>query len=384
MMDEADHSEFQAFLTGLKAQAVECHVQPRVFDALIQGIGPLPEVLVKQLGQAEFTLSLRDYLARVLPDSRIRKGRVMVGKWRDLLNQIEATHGVEAEFITAIWGVESDFGRQPGETPTLPALATLAWKGRRGGFFAGELIAAMKIVQNLQARPDQMRGSWAGAMGHGQFMPSSYLEYAVDHDGDRRADIWDDNPTDSLASIANYLAGNGWQKGQPWGLEVHPPEGFDYGLTGLDQPRPLADWTALGVTLSDGALPADYGPASVVLPAGIAGPAFMVFQNFHVLMRYNNAMAYALAVGLLADRIANRSARLDTWPDEPPLSCEEVQELQAALNAAGHGAGAADGLMGPDTTTAIRTYQAANDLPADGYPDLMLLRHLKARQAPQG
>lgn len=376
MMGNREHSEFQVFLNTFRTRALAQQINRETLDACLHDLTPLPEVLERQSGQAEFALSLHDYMARLLTGARIRQGRAALNSRRAMFNRIAADTGVEAGIIAAIWGVESNFGHQRGTYPVIEALATLAWRGRRNGFFEAELIAALKLVQDGHVAPANMRGSWAGAMGHGQFMPSSARDFAIDYDGDGRADIWHDDPVDGLASIGNYLARHGWQAGAPWGLEASLPKGFDLSKSGADQPRATAAWQALGITLADGRPPPDHGLATLLLPAGINGPAFLTYGNFRVLLRYNNAHAYALAIGSLSDLISGGKAPHIPWPVEHPLTQDELRALQVALSAAGFNPGSHDGLSGPDTTRALRAYQQAHNLPADGHPSKDLLIHL--------
>ncbi len=379
MVHQSEIDDVHTYLVGLRARALALQISPLVFDRALKGVKPLPEVLDAQKAQAEFSLSSRAYMGRVIPASRIRNGRLSYKKQRALLNRIEAEFGVEVEVVTAIWGIESDFGRQLGNYPVIAALTTLGWKGRRADFFEDELIAILTIAGQGQINVTDVCGSWAGAMGHGQFMPSSYLSHAVDYDADGRADIWHEDPADGLASIANYLVTHGWQQGAPWGVKATLPEGFDYAQTGLGNSRKLAEWLALGVVQSDGNTPADYGPASVLLPVGASGPAFLTFNNFGVLLRYNNAIFYALAVALLSEQIAGAKPPKIIWPDEKPLTRAEMTEFQILLGVSGYEAGAIDGLIGPDTTRAIRAYQMEAGLPADGFPDPAQFKALQAR-----
>ncbi|RME17177.1 MAG: lytic murein transglycosylase [Alphaproteobacteria bacterium] len=341
-----------------------------------------PDVLERQAGQTEFTRPIWDYLDITASEDRIRKGRRALREHRALFNALEARFGVESEVVAAIWGIETGYGTIRGDVPVLSALATLAWRGRRAAYFETEFIAALRLVQTGKMRLEEMNGSWAGALGHGQFMPSSILEFAVDFDGDRRLGLCDDDPTDGLASIANYLAKHAWKPGQPWGLEVRLPEGFDLGLTGRDHVAPASVWAKTGVTAADGTALPDYGHGSILLPAGARGPALLVLQNFHVLTSYNRADAYAIAVGHLADRLAGGKPFRQPWPtDEPVLNRAEILELQQRLTRAGFDTFGADGLIGRRTRRALRGWQAARGLPADSHPSAGALAALRAEQA---
>lgn len=379
MKKRANYSEFEAFIGDFRPRVLAAGISAHVFEDAFENVTALPIILTAQNNQAEFSLSLQAYFARVIPKLRVRTGRENIRKYRDVFNRIEAQLGVGAEIIAAIWGIETDYGRQRGTHSVIASLATLAWAGRRASFFEAELLHALAILQGGHVQAKNMVGSWAGAMGHGQFLPSSFLAHAVDFDGDGRADIWHDDPTDALASIAHYLTQNGWQDGASWGVEIVLPPNFAYAATGLHVTQTVAAWLAQGITLKSGGHPADYGPASVLLPTGATGPAFLVFNNFKVLMSYNNAVPYALAAGMLADQIGGaRAPHIDMWPDTPPLVRADFAILQTALTAAGYDAGAADGLQGPDTARAIRAYQKAHGLAADGFASADLLTKLQA------
>ena len=260
--------------------------------------------------------------------------------------------------------------------PVVPALATLAYEGRRGSFFESQLVAALRILQNGDVTPAAMTGSWAGAMGHTQFIPTSYLAYAVDFDGDGRRDIWSDDPTDALATTAAYLSRSGWRHGQPWGVEVRLPEGFT-GPLGRGTTRPASSWEAAGVRDMDGRVVGDHGPASIVAPMGRAGPAFMVFPNFAVIGRYNNAENYMLGIGHLSDRLAGGPAiRAGFPPDVHGMTIEDRKALQRGLAAQGYDVGAPDGVIGAKTTDAIAAWQARAGLPVTGEPSLQVLAAL--------
>lgn len=337
-----------------------------------------PDVLDRQSTQKEFTLAIWEYLEIAVSEERVRHGRQEMRRNRDLLNRIEAMFGVEPEVVAAIWGLETGFGVIRGDVPVFSALATLAYRGRRANFFEEELTAALRIVQTRGCPPAQLVGSWAGAIGHCQFMPSAILDFAVDLDGDNVPNICDDDPTDALASIANYLKKHKWKTGQPWGFEVCLPEGFDYALTGTDQSRTSREWNKLGVRTPDGGQIPDYGPGSIFLPAGARGLAFMVFRNFHVITRYNKSESYALAVGCLSDRILGAKSLLGRWPtDDRVLSQDDVAEVQFLLTKAGFDTRGIDGMRGPNTRIAVRKFQLAHGLVADGHLTDDLLRKLR-------
>jgi peptidoglycan lytic transglycosylase B len=285
---------------------------------------------------------------------------------------------VEKQVVVAIWGLESAYGTFRGKTRIVGAMASLAYDGRRGAFFEEQLIAALNILQSGDTTLANMTGSWAGAMGHTQFMPTSFQQFAVDFNGDGRRDIWSDDPGDALASTAAYLAAHGWVKGQPWGVEVTLPEGFDYLLANRKITKSPADWARLGVRGLDGRKVANYGKGSVLLPAGAKGPAFMIFKNFEVLEAYNTADAYVIGVGYLADRIVGGATIQGSWPlQDRALSYDERIELQQRLTRAGFDTVKIDAKIGPLTIAAVRAYQVANGLVPDGYASLDLLKRLR-------
>jgi membrane-bound lytic murein transglycosylase B len=311
-------------------------------------------------------------------DDRIAHGQKALKRQADVVQKIEAAYGVDAEVVAAIWGLESAYGAVRGDLPTLHALATLAYDGRRGAFFEAELIAALRIVELGDATAQTLRGSWAGAMGHTQFMPSSWHAFAVDFTQDGKRDIWGDDPTDALASTAAYLAGKGWVKGAPWGAEVTLPSSFDYDLTTERVKKPVAEWQTLGVRLQGGGDLPDHGLASILLPGGHRGAAFLIFQNFHVIETYNTADAYVIAVGHLADRLKGGAPFVAPWPrDERALSFDERVSLQKKLTAAGFDTGGIDAKMGPKTVAAIKGFQKARGLVPDGFPSLSVLTALQ-------
>ena len=365
------------WLSTFKDRALAAGISSATLDAL-KGAEYLPKVVRNDRHQNEFTKTIWEYLDTAVSQDRIAHGLKALKSYGETLSRIEATYGVDAEIVAAIWGLESAYGAVRGDIPTLHALATLAYDGRRGAFFEGELIAALKILQLGDATPATLRGSWAGAMGHTQFMPSSWHAFAVDFTADGKRDIWDDDPTDALASTAAYLAGKGWVKGAPWGAEITLPPGFNYDLTTERVKIPVADWQAMGVRLADGGDLPDHGPASVLLPGGHRGAAFLIFQNFHVIETYNTADAYVIAVGHLADRLRGAGPILTPWPrDERALSFEERVALQKRLTSAGFDTGGVDAKMGPKTVAAIKTFQKARGMVPDGFPSLSVLQALQ-------
>ena len=337
----------------------------------------LPQVVERDRSQAEFTRSVWDYLDRTVSPGRIAAGQLKLEQVRAQAEAASAQYGVPSPILVAIWGMESNYGSNYGDLSVIDALATLGFDGRRERWARAELLAAMKILQNGDIRREQMIGSWAGAMGQTQFLPSNFLAYAVDADGDGRRDIWG-SMADVLASTANFLAGSGWQAREPWGLEVRLPSGFDVGRADTRLRQSSARWVAEGVQSMNGMALPDMLDATLMLPAGARGPAFLVGANFRTILRYNNSTSYALAVGLLAQQLASGPGVLASWPrDLEPLTRAQLQDLQSALNRRGFDSGTPDGLIGPATRAGIRAYQRSTGLPADGYPTPDLLQDLQ-------
>ncbi len=294
---------FPEWLADFRREAAGKGVSEPTLERALAHVQPIPRVLELDRQQPEVTITFQQYIERVINDRRVETARRLLREHRSLLDQVSRRFRVQPRFIVALWGIETDFGRFSGNFPVIPALATLAYDGRRSNFFRNELLQALKIVEAGYATPEQMRGSWAGAMGQSQFMPSSFLKYAVDYESSGRRNIWTSLP-DVFASIANYLKENGWQGDQTWGRPVLVPASVDPGLLGLGVSKPLSEWQTLGLKRPDGGpLPARDLPASVVLPGGADGPAFLVYANYRSIMRYNPSFFYATAVGQLADRI---------------------------------------------------------------------------------
>lgn len=377
-MKAVPNAGWDAWVAAYKPRAAARGISQSTLDRAFAGAGYLPGVIERDRKQTEFTRSLEDYLAIAASDTNVTNGKAMLNRHRATLANIEATYGVEAEVVTAIWGVESKYGARRGNVPIISALSTLAYDGRRGEFFESQLTAALRILQNGDTTPANMTGSWAGAMGHTQFIPTSYLAYAVDFTGDGRRDIWADDPTDALASAAAYLKRSGWRTGQPWGVEVKLPQGFNTGQTGRGTKRSPADWAALGVRDMNGNVVPNHGAASILIPAGPSGPAFMVFQNFTVITRYNNAEKYVIGVGHLSDRIAGGPPiRGNFPPDAKGMTINDRRELQKRLTAAGFDTEGTDGVIGPKTRQAISEYQRSAGLTVTGEPSLELLNRLR-------
>lgn len=369
---------FEQWVQGFAQRARAAGISDATVQRAFRGVRYNSDVIEKDRNQSEFVKPIWEYLDRAVSDKRIENGRDALRQHRRLLDRIEATYGVEREVVVAVWGLESSYGQNRGDIPVIEALATLAYDGRRGRFFEAQLIDALRIVQSGDVRPGNFTGSWAGAMGHTQFIPSSYQAFAVDFDGDGRRDIWSDDPGDALASTAAYLAKSGWQTGRPWGLEVALPAGFDFALTGENEQRSVADWQALGVRTAEGRALPDHGAASILMPAGARGAAFLIFRNFRAIERYNAADAYVIAIGHLSDRLRGGPPIRADWPrGDRALTSAERQELQERLTRAGHDTGGVDGKVGPKTLAAVRSFQRSVGLVADGYPSLDLLRRLR-------
>ncbi|SNR40883.1 lytic murein transglycosylase [Paracoccus sediminis] len=370
-----DEAGLQRFVQSFRSRAVASGVSPATYDRAMRIARYNPEVIRLDRKQAEFSRPVWLYLDSAVSDVRITTGRQKAAQLSGVLSQIEARYGVPREIVLAVWGMESNFGANRGKMQIIPSLATLAYDGRRGEMFQNQLIAALRILQAGDTDPEHMLGSWAGAMGHTQFMPNSYLDYAVDFTGDGRRDIWSEDPTDSLASTANYLRRNGWVPGQPWGAEVQLPSGFNMGLIGKGTRR--SDWSAQGVRrMGGGALPG--GNGSIIMPAGANGPAFLILDNFRSILRYNNSDNYALGVAFLGERIAGRPGIQGSWPrNDRALSTSERQEIQQRLRAKGFYQGEIDGLFGSATMESVAAYQRSIGVTPDGYPTSILLGQLR-------
>ncbi len=371
-------SAFDTWRQGFRATALAQGIDPRLFDTAFAGVTPNEDVIGYDRFQPEFSKPIWEYLDSAVSQNRIREGRRNHRQLRRLLRQIEARYKVDSEVVTAIWGLESNFGQNRGSIYTIEALATLAFDGRRARYGRTQLIAALKILQAGHVAQGDMLGSWAGAMGHTQFIPTSFLALAVDYDGDGKRNIWADDPADALASTANYLQQNGWVQGQPWGVEVVLPEGFDYALADINNRQSARFWRRLGVTRADGGALPTYSEASLLLPAGAGNPVFAVYKNFRVIQRYNNSVSYAMSVGHLADRIAGGGPFITPWArDAAGFSREEIVELQTLLTAKGFSTGGTDGVAGAKTRTAIIAYQRSLGIEADGFPSAALLTRLR-------
>lgn len=339
----APNVAYDAWVMSFRSRAEAQGISRSTLAEAFQGAGYLPGVVTRDRNQTETSRSLEDYLSIAVSDERVQKGRAAFARHRGTLNELQSRYGVDAEIITAVWGLESFYGERRGEVPVISATSTLAFDGRRGAFFEQQLIAALKILQNGDIPASRMTGSWAGAMGHTQFIPTSYLQFAVDHTGDGRRDIWSEDPTDSLASTAAYLQRNGWTPGLRWGGEV-----------------------------------GGGGPTGAVIQPQAGGPQFNTTANFRVIKRYNNSDAYAIGVGHLADRIGGDGPlRASFPPDSNGLTKADRISLQQRLTALGFDTQGTDGVIGRNTESAIRAYQSARGLPVTGTPSPALLQSLR-------
>lgn len=366
------------WVRGFRGRALKQGIHATTFDRAFRGVRYNADVIKRDRNQSEFTKTIWEYLDTAASDTRIKNGRAALRKHRRKLEAIEAKYGVEKEVVVAVWGLESAYGSYRGDTPIIEALATLAYDGRRGRFFEKQLIAALKILQNGDTTARKMKGSWAGAMGHTQFIPTSYLAYAVDFTGDGKRDIWGEDPSDALASTAAYLKRSGWKKGQPWGVEVKLPRGFNYALANRKITKMPSEWAKMGIKDMNGRPVRDYGSASVLLPGGARGAAFLIFRNFAAIERYNTADAYVIGVGHLSDRLAGGEEIQGKWPrGDRALTFKERKELQRRLTRAGFDTVKIDGKIGPLTIEAVRAYQRSIGMEPDGYPSLMILKKLR-------
>ena len=377
VVNSAD-TPFEAWMRDYIDRAIRAGAPADVVHREFDGLTPDPKITDLDGRQSEFSKPLGSYVKGVVTEDRIEKGRLKL-ETLTWLPEVEQRFGVPREILLSIWSVETGFGAIQGDFDVLRSLATLAAAGRRRDWAEGELNAVIKIIATGQASRAQLRGSWAGAMGQTQFEPSTYLQYAVDGDGDGRRDIWT-SAEDALASTANLLIHYGWKPGQRWDCEVVLPAGFDYGLAEGPSQTPI-DWAELGAVKADGGswAGADAAtPAQLILPAGAYGPAFLIFPNHMAIRKYNNSTAYALSVGLLAERIAGAGPLHTPWPYEVPLSKTDRIDAQTALAKLGFDPGSLDGVIGAATRVGLRAWQKARGLPADGYLSPSVLQRLRA------
>ncbi|UJJ30905.1 lytic murein transglycosylase [Halopseudomonas maritima] len=373
---------FSAWQADFRREALSKGIDADLFDRAFSGVTPDPDVIRADRSQPEFSRPVWAYLDGALSNLRVAGGKRRLRDEATTFDAIEQRYGVDRHILTAIWGLESNFGQNMGSREVIRSLATLAHEGRRPAFAHDQLLAALDILQHRDIEPRAMLGSWAGAMGQTQFIPTTYNQYAVDFDGNGRRDIWNSS-ADALASAAHYLKASGWQSGQRWGQEVRLGASFDYALADPSVKKSVSEWQALGVrpAVADSfAAELTDKQASILLPAGYRGPAFLLLHNFSTIMRYNNSTSYALAIGLLSDRFQGNGQIQGQWPTEDrPLSRSERLELQRLLTQRGLEPGGIDGIIGANTRNAIRRFQQQRGVPADGYASAALLEQLRAR-----
>ena len=381
-------SSFQGCLANLRSQAIASGVSGSTYDRYTQNLSPDYSVIDKLNYQPEFSTPIWDYLSGLVDNERVQAGQQKLAQHRVVLNRVEQTYGVPAETVVAVWGVESNYGDISGKYPLLQALGTLSCEGRRQSYFRGEFFATMRILQRGDLTQDQLYGSWAGAFGHTQFMPSTYERLAVDFDGDGRRDLVS-STTDALASTANFLKRAGWQTGMPWGFEVKIPQGVSIAGESRRNKRSLNSWIAQGVTRTDGTALIQGNlsgstPAGLITPAGANGPAFLVFKNFDAIYSYNAAESYGLAIAHLSDRLRGGTPFLTAWPtDDAGTSRAERREIQQFLIQRGYDIGVVDGLIGDKSRQAIQKEQSRLGLNPTGRAGQQIFRAFRQEQAKQ-
>jgi len=376
----AQDAEFAQCLSGLQHRARSEQLSTHVVDDVLANLKQQMRVLELDRSQPEFTQTFADYFQQRVTAERIERGQELLDQHQAFLTDLTRKYGVPGRYLVAFWGLETNFGSYLGKMPTLDSLATLACDERRSEFFTNELMHALALLERESLTPEEMRGSWAGAMGHTQFMPSAYRLHAIDGDGDGHVNLWR-SERDALASGANFLLNLGWQKGQRWGREVLLPDDFPYVKTGLNNSQPVTYWRGLGVSFANGnPIPDIDMQASVLVPAGHSGPAFLVYPNFDVILRWNRSEYYALAVGVLADRLIGAGPLVRSpSSDETALSRNAIENMQRELKDLGFDAGEIDGVLGSMTQSALREFQASTGMIADGYPDRETLCALSAK-----
>jgi membrane-bound lytic murein transglycosylase B len=370
---DASDARFQRFVQGLWPAAKARGISRATFEEAFRGVEPDPKIIALTKKQSEFVRPVWDYINGAISAQRLDRGRQMAAEWTRTLDAVERAYGVPRSVVLGVWGMETNFGSFTGSIYVVRALATLAYTGYRGGFFKEELLTALQVLEENHIDRTKMLGSWAGAMGQTQFMPSSFVKYAVDGNRDGVRDIWASVP-DALASTANYLRQHGWEPGLPWGFEVKIPQGFDF----RHLRQGFAGWQQLGLRRMDGKAMPRTGEATLFLPGGANGPAFLVTANYDVIKAYNSSDAYAMGVAHLGDRVLGGLPIQGVWPkDEPMLDKDQRQELQKRLAGLGFYQGETDGKFGSRTREAVRNFQLRRGLTPDGYADLAVLRELR-------
>ena len=374
-------ADFKACVKSLRSEAAAKGITAQTFDKAMAGIEPDKGVIDSMGNQPEFTTPIWDYLAALVDEQRVTDGKAKLAELAKVLAGVEQKFGVGRHTLIALWGVETDFGRNMGKRPLVRSLATVSCFGERQKYFRAELMATLRILQSGDVPPEHLAGSWSGAFGHTQFMPTTFLRLAVDFDGDGRRDIVGSIP-DALASSANYLKDAGWASGQPWGYEVRLPAKYS-GPSGRRDRRALAQWNKLGIRQLDGTALTGPDRAALILPAGAGGPAFIVFQNYDAIFSYNAAESYAIAIAHLSDRLRGGGPIKAAWPtDDPGLSRAERREVQQLLVERGYDIGEPDGIIGQRTRDAIKAFQASAGLPTDGRAGGRVFNALKAGAKP--
>ena len=373
-----EEQAFQQWLTEFKQQARQAGISEQTINQAFKGVRLRQKVLESDRKQPEFTRTFYQYFNSAVSKNRVEVGKQKYRKHQALLNEVTQKYGVPSHIITSFWGMETNYGRFTGNLPIIASLATLAYDPRRTTFFSKQLMAALTIIDQGHVQIEQMKGSWAGAMGQVQFMPTNYLKYAVDGDGDGKINLWDSLP-DAFHSAGSFLQHLGWNSEQTWGEEISLPKGFNYALADNKTKRSIKAWQALGITQTNGQ-PLSTNPeqsAKLILPSDHRGPAFLVYDNFQVIKRWNNSNNYALAVGHLSNRILGNPPLSKKQPkDDKGMSREQMQQLQSALNQLGYNAGKPDGIAGSKTRKALRAFQVTHNLPADGAPSYRMLQLL--------
>ncbi|PCI75663.1 MAG: lytic transglycosylase [SAR86 cluster bacterium] len=374
----SQEQSFSDWVAELRSEAAALGISAATLEALDDLEAPLPRVLELDSSQPEFVQTFTRYLGLRVTDRQVERGQQLLRQHGALLEEVRRRYGVQPQYLVAFWAIETNFGSNTGGFSVLQALATLAYDPRRAEFFRSQMLTALQIIDDGHISADSMSGSWAGAMGQLQFMPSVFSQYAVDGDGDGRIDIWNSLP-DVFNSAANFLSKSGWKGDERWGREILLPADFNFALAGTNSRKSLYDWRDIGLLQTSGApIPVADMQASVVIPAGAQGPAFLAYDNFRVTRVYNPPIFYALTVGHLADRFAG-GAPIQRMPEnEQAMSIDQVQELQELLNGFGFDSGEPDGRVGSRTRSAIRAYQEQQGLPMDSYASISLLEALRS------
>ncbi|MCS5586603.1 MAG: lytic murein transglycosylase [Gammaproteobacteria bacterium] len=368
---------FESFLADIRTQAISQGISTTTLDQAFHGLTPNPKVIKFDQSQAEFSQNFWRYLGSRVSPYRLKNGKKLLQEHQATFQYNYQKYGVPPHIIVAFWGLETNYGNNTGNLSLVRSLATLSFDERRSVFFTEQLLTLLKLIDDNKIQADA-QGSWAGAMGNVQFMPTNVAAYGIDADGDGKIDLWD-NKADIFASAANFLQKIGWHRGERWGREVTIPQNFDYQLANLNTKKTVNEWQALGVrTATSENLPSSTMKASLILPMGYNGPAFLAYRNFRAILRWNHSILYALSVGHLSDRLAGTHALFAKPITEPSLSRDDIKFIQTSLNQLGFDTGEPDGVSGPKTRGATRQYQRANSLPIDGYVGYQLLQQLQA------